>query len=99
MRIELEQLRCPEFAEEVMCSLCKRPFTLGVVIARALTDSGVDSGEVCPECALHLADGPMGQARPGDFPGLEDSGGRLADWQEPEFESAEEMARAEGLDW
>ena len=35
MKVELERLVYPEAAEEVTCSLCERPFTLGLVIARA----------------------------------------------------------------
>jgi hypothetical protein len=90
MRIALEQLVCPEFAEEVTCSMCERPFVLGLVIARALTGEKTDAGEVCPECALWLADGPMAAARPEGFPGLAAFKEHLELWEVPEFPSAEE---------
>jgi hypothetical protein len=73
MQIRLEQLWCPEYAEDTPCALCGEAFTLGVVVARASTPSGHDAGEVCPECALHLAAGRMGRARPEAFPDLEEA--------------------------
>ena len=94
MKITLEQLQCPEFAEEVRCTLCARPFMLGVVIARAVSEHGLDYGEVCPECALHLADGPMGSERPTSFPDLRDFAEALREWEQPEFASEDELYKA-----
>ena len=81
MEIRLEQLWSPECAVDWPCALCGETFTLGVVIARLFSRAGVDLGEVCPECALHLAAGPMGRARPEHFPGLEEFARRLDEWQ------------------
>ncbi len=97
MKVELERLKCPEFAEELPCSLCERRFMLGVVIARAVSEHGMDYGEVCPECALHLADGPMGSQRPASFPDLQDFAEALREWQQPEFPSEAELYRATGI--
>ena len=85
MQIRLEQLLFPECAEDVACALCKSEFPLGVAVARLLSDGGpaMNLGEACPECALHLAAGPMGQARPEAFPNLEEFASRLGDWPGP----------------
>jgi hypothetical protein len=92
MRIVLERLWTPECAEDIDCALCGEAFTLGVVIARAVTDEKVDAGEVCPKCALHLADGPMGRARPEHFPDLDAFAWQLNYWQgSPVYRSDEEM--------
>jgi hypothetical protein len=91
MRIELEQLWCPEYVQDTPCALCGERFTLGVVIARACTPSGYDAGEVCPECALHLAAGRMGRARPEAFPGLEEFTRRLDEWDGPVYASDAEF--------
>ncbi len=85
MKIALEQLWSPACAEDWPCALCGEVFTLGVVIARALTKHGMDLGEVCPECALHMAAGPMGRARPDHFPGLGEFRRRLDEWQGPVY--------------
>jgi hypothetical protein len=60
MQIRLERLWSPECAEDAPCALCGQTFTLGVVIARAVTRFRQDGGEVCPECALYLAGGSYG---------------------------------------
>src|ERR671938_492447 len=98
MQIALEQLWYPECAEDVPCALCKCEFRLGVVVARLLSDGepAMDLGEVCPECALYLAAGPMGQARPEAFPNLEAFASRLEEWPGPVYHSESEML--EGLD-
>ena len=88
MKVELERLVYPEAAEEVTCSLCERPFTLGLVIARALTSGRMDCGEVCRSCATYLSAGPMGQS--GKFPTEEDYERLAAEWRTPEFASVEE---------
>jgi hypothetical protein len=62
-------------------------FRLGVVIARLEARYGQDGGEVCPECALHLAAGPMGRTRPEAFPNLEEFARRLDEWQTPVYAS------------
>ena len=97
MKVELERLKCPEFAEELPCALCERRFMLGVVIARLLSEVRMDCGEVCPECALHLADGPMGSERPASFPDLQDFAEALRAWEGPEFPSEAELYRATGI--
>ncbi len=91
MEIRLEQKWSPACVEDVECSLCAREFTLGVVIARLITPEGVDGGEVCPECALYLAAGPMGQARPEAFPNLEEFVARLEEWPGPVYASDREF--------
>jgi hypothetical protein len=89
MRIELERLVYPEAAEEVECALCERPFTLGLVIARALRSDGVDDGMVCPECATWMGRGPM--ARSWKFRTTEEDYERkAAEWRTPEHASADE---------
>jgi hypothetical protein len=45
----------------------------------------------CPECALYMADGPMGLSRPDAFPNLEEFAQRLEDWPEPRYASEREM--------
>ena len=57
----------------------------------------MDCAEVCPECALHLADGPMGSGRPASFPDLRDFAEALRAWEEPEFPSEAEFFRATGI--
>ena len=64
MRIDLRERTVPE-PELVRCAFCERPFELGEVYARAVSD-GTDCGEVCPECVDYLSKGPM--ARMGKFP-------------------------------
>ncbi len=91
MEIRLEQLWTPECAVDTDCTLCEETFTLGIVIARALTESNMDCGEVCPECALHLAAGPMGRARPDAFPGLEEFRRCLDEWEGPRYASDREF--------
>ncbi len=88
MKLELERLVYPEAAEEVDCALCERPFTLGLVIARAVFWGNAEGGEVCPECATYLAAGPMGES--GRFPTEEDYARLAGEWGTPEFASAEE---------
>ncbi len=63
IRIDFGRLTAPH-EEPTACTLCERPFTLGVVVAR-LVDGHVDAGEVCPECAEWLARGPMESERAG----------------------------------
>jgi len=91
MEIRLERLWSPECAEETECSLCGETFTLGVVIARAVTKYGQDGGEVCPECAVYLSAGPMGRARSGAFPNLEEFVRRLDEWETPVYASDAEL--------
>ena len=78
MRIELESVE-PHYRQStpVMCFVCERQFTPENVLAALRGDTGMICGEVCPECALHLAAGPMGRARPEHFPGLEEFARRL----------------------
>ncbi len=81
LQIRLEQAWSPGCLEDVECVLCDETFRLGVVIARLVEEEVMDRGAVCPECALHLAAGPMGHARPEAFPGLEEFAARLQEWQ------------------
>ncbi len=97
MRIELERLLCPEFAEEVECHFCERPFTLGLVIARALTESRMDCGEVCRECATHLGRGPM--AASGKFPVEEDFERMALEWGTPKYASAADLDAEWEAEW
>jgi hypothetical protein len=96
MEIRLEQLWSPGCVEDTDCSLCGNTFRIGIVIARAVTDDKVDAGEVCPKCALHLADGPMGRARPDAFPGLEEFVGRLDEWEGPVYATDREFDESLG---
>jgi len=78
----------------VDCALCERPFVLGLVIARALTDGRMDAGEVCPECAMWLGSGPMGEAKSEKFPGEEEFVRLAAEWRTPEYASREQADAA-----
>ena len=88
MEIELQRLVAPEFMESVDCALCERPFVLGVVFGRALTEERVDAGGVCRECVEWMGRGPM--ARSGSFPSEEDYARAEAVWRTHEYARAEE---------
>jgi hypothetical protein len=89
MRIELERLIAPE-TNPATCALCEREFQFGVVVARALTESRVDCGEVCPECASWLGKGPMAAERPAKFPPADAFKYLEAQWKTPIYASFEE---------
>jgi hypothetical protein len=96
-KVELERLICPEFAEEEKCALCERPFVLGLVIGRALTECRVYVGEVCGECVEWLSKGPM--AHSGKFLKPEDIERLEAEWRTPVYVSLQEADAAWEAAW
>ena len=98
MRIELERLIAPE-TSPTACALCERRFEFGVVVARAVSESRVDMGEVCPECAMWMGQGPMAAARPEKFPKPEDFARMEAEWKTPIYASHEEADAAWEDEW
>ena len=89
MIIRLLRAFTPEEMHDEDCMLCGQRFRIESVIAQAVTDGRMETGQACPSCVEYL-----GQRNPECFPTIEEYEDALRRYPEPIWGTEEEADHA-----